>query len=199
MQDRDVCSGRSRSPGGTRSVIRLLEGPAQPRSTVPFRPTVRRKRQRFERPRRSHAMATKNTATLSRLGATGQTVADPAEDIRGRRVKDKDGDDIGKVADLLIDDQDRKVRFLRVEHGGILGFGATASFIPVDAISRITDDDVYITQPSQHVADAPGYDPDLEDEMDYYGNIYGYYGQGHPCLLYTSPSPRDRTRSRMPS
>ena len=22
---------------------------------------------------------------------------------------------------------------------------------------------------------------------------------GHPCLLYTSPSPRDRTRSRMPS
>ena len=25
------------------------------------------------------------------------------------------------------------------------------------------------------------------------------YGQGCPCLLYTSPSPRDRTRSRMPS
>ena len=32
------------------------------------------------------------------------------------------------------------------------------------------------------------------------------YGDGHPvlilpgfCLLYTSPSPRDRTRSRMPS
>ena len=24
-------------------------------------------------------------------------------------------------------------------------------------------------------------------------------GAGHSCLLYTSPSPRDRTRSRMPS
>ena len=24
-------------------------------------------------------------------------------------------------------------------------------------------------------------------------------GKAHPCLLYTSPSPRDRTRSRMPS
>ena len=24
-------------------------------------------------------------------------------------------------------------------------------------------------------------------------------GQGRACLLYTSPSPRDRTRSRMPS
>ena len=24
-------------------------------------------------------------------------------------------------------------------------------------------------------------------------------GEDEPCLLYTSPSPRDRTRSRMPS
>ena len=27
----------------------------------------------------------------------------------------------------------------------------------------------------------------------------GYRDQGWTCLLYTSPSPRDRTRSRMPS
>ena len=26
-----------------------------------------------------------------------------------------------------------------------------------------------------------------------------FHAQGHGCLLYTSPSPRDRTRSRMPS
>ena len=26
-----------------------------------------------------------------------------------------------------------------------------------------------------------------------------YYGYHEDCLLYTSPSPRDRTRSRMPS
>ena len=31
--------------------------------------------------------------------------------------------------------------------------------------------------------------------------IYGYslVNLNHTCLLYTSPSPRDRTRSRMPS
>ena len=29
------------------------------------------------------------------------------------------------------------------------------------------------------------------------GAIYGLLA--YPCLLYTSPSPRDRTRSRMPS
>lgn len=121
-------------------------------------------------------MAADNTATLSKLSDTGQTVADPAEDIRGRKVKDKGGEDIGRVDDLLIDDHDHKVRFLRVEHGGILGFGATASFIPVDAISRITDDDVQISQARRHVADAPGYDPDLADATGYYGDLYGYYG-----------------------
>ena len=29
--------------------------------------------------------------------------------------------------------------------------------------------------------------------------IYALFKQGTDCLLYTSPSPRDRTRSRMPS
>ena len=31
---------------------------------------------------------------------------------------------------------------------------------------------------------------------DYFGSLAHTYS---PCLLYTSPSPRDRTRSRMPS
>ena len=32
-----------------------------------------------------------------------------------------------------------------------------------------------------------------------YNRIYHPRGYVKPCLLYTSPSPRDRTRSRMPS
>ena len=28
---------------------------------------------------------------------------------------------------------------------------------------------------------------------------YPFHAHEHDCLLYTSPSPRDRTRSRMPS
>ena len=35
------------------------------------------------------------------------------------------------------------------------------------------------------------------DPASYVINVFG--GMGIPCLLYTSPSPRDRTRSRMPS
>lgn len=121
-------------------------------------------------------MTTPDNAPLSKLSDTGKTVADSVDDIRGRKVKDKDGNDIGKVHDLLIDDREGKVRFLLVEHGGFLGIDATKSFIPVDAITRITADEVHINRTRDHVAAAPGYDPALVNELSYFNGIYGYYG-----------------------
>ena len=38
---------------------------------------------------------------------------------------------------------------------------------------------------------------DHEDKTIFY--YYGAFTADYTCLLYTSPSPRDRTRSRMPS
>ena len=121
-------------------------------------------------------MTQNDNATLYILGDRGQTVDKSADDVRGREVKDKDGNGIGKVADLLVDDREEKVRFLLVEHGGFLGFGQTKSLIPVDAITKITDDDVYVDQTREHIAAAPGYAPDLVDDRPYHASIYGYYG-----------------------
>jgi len=119
---------------------------------------------------------TDRPATLIRMRDSAKTVADPSKDIRGRAVRDRAGDDIGTVEDLLIDTEQEKIRFLRVEHGGVLGFGATPSFIPVEAIKDVTDDEVRIDQSGAQVADAPRYDPELLDENEYYSNLYGYYG-----------------------
>ncbi|MGI8881205.1 MAG: PRC-barrel domain-containing protein [Jatrophihabitans sp.] len=121
-------------------------------------------------------MTVNEDASLYTLGDRGQTVDGSANDIRGREVKDKDGAGIGKVADLLIDDREEKVRFLLVEHGGFLGFGETKTLIPVDAIIKITEDDVLINQSRDRVASAPGYDPDLVDDRPYHSSIYSYYG-----------------------
>jgi sporulation protein YlmC with PRC-barrel domain len=114
--------------------------------------------------------------TLTKLSDTDKTVADPDRDIRGRKVVDRDGEDLGKVDDLLIDADEEKVRFVRVEHGGILGIGATASFIPVDAIRDVTEDEVIVDLESRQLADAPRYDPDLADQTGYYSDLYRYYG-----------------------
>lgn len=119
---------------------------------------------------------TDRPVTLIRLQDSAKMVADPDNDIRGRTVRDRAGDDIGKVEDLLIDTEQEKIRFLRVEHGGILGFGTTPSFIPVEAIKDVTDDEVHIDQAGARVAEAPLYDPDLLDESEYYKNVYTHYG-----------------------
>lgn len=121
-------------------------------------------------------MTSNDKFTLYTLGDRGQTVKGPANDVRGREVKDKDGAGIGKVADLLVDEQEHKVRFLLVEHGGFLGFGEKKTLIPVDAVTKITEDEVLIDQAGERVAAAPGYDPDLVDDRAYHANLYNYYG-----------------------
>ena len=118
------------------------------------------------------------TATLMRLSDTEFKVADPAEDIRNRQVVDRKGEDVGEVEDLLIDDHDRRVRFLEGASGGFLGLGKTKFLIPVEAITRISDDTVYVNQTRQHISGAPRYDPDLVHrdvgEGSYYGDVYRY-------------------------
>ncbi len=115
--------------------------------------------------------------TLSHLGDNDRTIASSDKDIRGRMVKDKDGLDVGKVEGLLVDDSDSKVRFMEVGSGGFLGLGETKSLIPVDAITKVTADEVYISHTREHVAGAPRYDPDVvHDDSHFFSDLYPYYG-----------------------
>jgi hypothetical protein len=119
-------------------------------------------------------MTSQNDATLTKLTGTGMTVKNATDDMRGRKVTDKDGKH-GKVQDVFVDHRERKARFLLVEHGGFLGIGEKKSFIPVDAITRTTSDDVYINDTRDHLAEAPGYEPDLVNDCSYQTSIYVYY------------------------
>lgn len=82
------------------------------------------------------------------------------------------------------------MRILRVGSSGILGMGGTVVLIPVDAITRITDDKVYVNRNRAHVAGAPRYDPDLVDQR-YLESVYAYYGYypyWRPGYVYPSYS-----------
>jgi sporulation protein YlmC with PRC-barrel domain len=143
------------------------------------------------------------TATMYVLGDRGQTIDGSANDIRGRHVRDNNANSLGKVADLLVDDQDDKVRFLLVEHGGLLGFGETKTLIPVDAITKITEYDVYVDQSRERIASAPAYDPDLIDDRPYHSTIYSHYASApywgedytYPTRLDMLPTPPSREDS----
>jgi len=115
--------------------------------------------------------------TFTRLRDLGRTVSSSDQDIRGLMVKDKGGYDVGKIESLLIDDVGEKVRFLEVASGGFLGLGVRTSFIPVEAITGITADGVFISHTREHVLGAPRYHPGVvATDPDYFFSLYPYYG-----------------------
>ncbi len=120
-------------------------------------------------------MSEPTPATLLRLSDLDETVSDPDSDIRGRHVVDANQQPLGKIDELLVDDTEHKVRFLEVASGGFLGLGESKSLIPVDAITKITSDEVHIDQTSEKVAGAPAYDPALVNESDVVHGTYRHY------------------------
>lgn len=112
---------------------------------------------------------------LVALGDSGENIA-AEDDIRGRHVKDVDGEELGTVDDLLIDATERKVRFVVIASGGFLGLGAQKSYIPVDAVIGVGDEDVLIDQSRDHVRTAPAYDPELINDPAYNEGVLEYYG-----------------------
>lgn len=112
---------------------------------------------------------------LVALSDSEENIATP-DDIRGRHVKDADGEDLGTVDDLLIDVTERKVRFLIVASGGFLGLGSQKSYIPVEAVVGVGDDDVLIDQSRERVRTAPAYDPALINDRAYNEGVLEYYG-----------------------
>lgn len=123
-------------------------------------------------------MGNNEVGELVKLGDSGKMVADPQEDIREYTARDRSGEELGKVEELLIDLEEEKVRFLLIASGGFLGIGKEKAFLPVDTVRSInhSDREVLIDRTRDQIAGAPGYDPDLMEVRSYYESVYGYYG-----------------------
>jgi len=121
-------------------------------------------------------MPSETIGTLYQLSETYLTVADPDADVRGRTVVDRHGDEVGKVEDLLVDERENKVRFLRVGEGGFLGLGKTHYLVPVDVVVAVDRDRVRIDRERAEMGDVPVYDPELTEGPDQYDAVYGWWG-----------------------
>ena len=112
-----------------------------------------------------------------RLTESGLALEDLTQDVRGLDIYDEDGDRIGKVEDLYADTEERKVRFLDVGAGGLLGLGEKRFLIPVEAVSEVLREDVVVVdQKRQKVAESPLFDADVVPQPAYQDELYKYYG-----------------------
>jgi len=121
-------------------------------------------------------MASTQRSNLVKLGDNDLTVGDQSEDIRGRKVIDSSGDEIGEVDALMIDEDESRVRFMLVAAGGFLGIGEKTFLIPIDVITNIHDDHVHVDQTRDRIMGSPDYDPELVEDEGIWEQSYGHYG-----------------------
>ena len=113
---------------------------------------------------------------LVRLSDSDLVLEDRTQDVRGLEVHDTNGEEIGTVEGLYIDEEERKVRFLDVPAGGFLGLGEKNFLIPVEAVREVNEDGVVVDQSREKVAGSPPFDTDVVPQAPYQRDIYDYYG-----------------------
>src|SRR4051794_13003625 len=105
----------------------------------------------------------------------------------GHNAVDRNGDKIGKIADLYFDDDTGRPEWLAV-HTGL--FGTKVSFVPL-AASRAAGDELMVAYDKAMIKEAPKVEPEgalspAEEEA-----LYGHYGYGGTGRQ-TQPTANDR-------
>lgn len=115
---------------------------------------------------------------LEKLKDTDFSFAQAGLDIRGRKVVDPSGAEIGHVSALFIDENERKIRMLEIRAGGFLGLGDRHFLLPVDMITHVSKDEVRVGETQARIERSPVYNPVLIEEptQEHWEPFYGYYG-----------------------
>jgi len=101
--------------------------------------------------------STMTTGVLEPLSQSNVALANTTEDIRGRKVYDRGGQEFGKVDDVFVDPYERHARFISVKSGDILGVGGERRLVPIEAVT-LDGDHVVINATSSQIAEGPKLD-----------------------------------------
>jgi sporulation protein YlmC with PRC-barrel domain len=130
---------------------------------------------------------TTTTTALEPLSQARLSLVDPQEDVRGWKVFDRQGEEIGKVDDVFMDPTERRVRFLSVKSGDVLGLGGKKLLIPIDAIAPVAQDKVVINHQRDRIVAGPQVDREFEKGSDQAADpdavvlaCYQFYGIAQP-------------------
>ena len=92
---------------------------------------------------------------LVRLGDSGFVPVNMEDDLCGKDVHDPHGQRMGRVEELYVDRQKREVRYLEVGSGGFLGIGERRFLVPVEAVTRVSEDRVTVEPDRTEKVDGP--------------------------------------------
>ncbi|GAB2892914.1 PRC-barrel domain-containing protein [Paraburkholderia jirisanensis] len=104
-----------------------------------------------------------------------------ATTLDGDRVLSADGDDIGKIKDIMLDVRSGRIAYAVLSTGGFLGIGDKLLAIPWGALTLDVDRKCFLlAMSSARVKNAPGFDkahwPSMADAT-WASSVHQYYGR----------------------
>lgn len=110
----------------------------------------------------------------------------PAEQIRGTHVVNPQGDDLGRIEDVVVETSTGHIVYAILSSGGFLGIGNKLFALPWDVLGYSTQHDAYVIDlPGDKLKNAPGFDTASPQDMadprwakpvhDYYGSKASWY------------------------
>ncbi|MBU9401513.1 PRC-barrel domain-containing protein [Burkholderia multivorans] len=153
------------------------------------------------------------------VGRAGRRSNGPGPDVmaagtlQGDRVVTTDGDDIGKIADIMLDVRSGHIAYAVVSSGGLLGIGDKLLAVPWNRLTLDAERRCFVLPvTAERVRDAPGFDKDHWPAMadaTWAETVHAYYGSTPYWVIeegetaFDSPpyeaspgGPEDETRRR---
>ena len=119
----------------------------------------------------------------------------PASTIKGEKVTNMDGEDLGKIEDIMIDQEKGMIAYAVVSFGGFLGIGNKKFAIPWEAISQGQSGHGFTLKINKEILEkSEGFEMDkLPSTRDQLSNTYTYYGN-RPYWETASSQPTEAER-----
>jgi len=103
-----------------------------------------------------------------------------ASTIMGDDVVNLEGEDLGKIKELMIDPEAGQIAYAVLSFGGLLGRWDKLFAIPWGALTLDSDREVFVLNVDlEMLKEAPGFDKDdwpQTSDREYVTKIYEYYG-----------------------
>lgn len=102
-----------------------------------------------------------------------------AGSISGTPVRNLEGEDLGKIEELMIDLSTGRVAYAVLSFGGLLGIGDKLFAMPWSALSVDQEShEILLDVPKEQLENAPGFDkhdwPDFSD-LEFETSVHEYY------------------------
>ena len=111
-----------------------------------------------------------------------------AATLDGGKVITSDGEDIGKISDIMLDVRGGRIAYAVLSSGGFLGMGHILYAIPWSALTLDTDEKCFrLDITAERIKNAPGFDKDHWPAMSdpqWGSSLHEYYSQ-RPYWLAT--------------